>query len=151
MKALLLLATLSLFSSALSAQAPEATDPGDAQMPQTMEQMQARMQTMREQMARIHATEDPQERQRLMQAHMQSMHEGMRMMGETMRGPRGQGQMRQCREDDTECRMNQMQMQQQMMGQRMGMMQQMMEQMTERMMQEQTGETPAAENHDEHH
>jgi hypothetical protein len=110
-----------------------------------MQQMQTRMQTMRDQMARIHATEDPEERQRLMQEHMQSMHEGMMMMGQMMRGPMSQGEKPQCRQADTECRMNQMQMQHQMMGQRIAMMQQMMEQMMEQMMQRRAGETPPSD------
>jgi hypothetical protein len=97
-----------------------------------MAQMQRNMDAMHEQMARIHATQDPQERQRLMHEHMQNMHQGMTMMGQMM-GPMGQGgeAPRACAEGDIECRMRQMQMQQQMMSQRMGMMQQMMQQMIE--------------------
>ena len=137
--------------------AQESEQEGTQPTPQTeqLRQMQTRMQGMREQMARIHATEDPEERQRLMQEHMQSMHEGMMMMGQMMRGPMAQRQPRQCQEGDAECRMNQMQMQQQMMGQRMGMMQQMMEQMMEQMMQGGVSDTPEAtaegESHEEHH
>ena len=126
--------------------AQESEQEGTQPTPQTeqLRQMQTRMQGMREQMARIHATEDPEERQRLMQEHMQSMHEGMMMMGQMMRGPMAQRQPRQCQEGDAECRMNQMQMQQQMMGQRMGMMQEMMEQMMEQMMQGGASGTPEA-------
>lgn len=142
------LALLSL--GGLAQESGQGTQP----TPQT-EQMQTRMQAMREQMARIHATEDPEERQRLMQEHMRSMHEGMMMMGRMMGGPGAQEPMRQCQEGDTECRMSQMQMQQQMMGQRMGMMQQMMEQMMEQMMQGGASDTPEAtpegESQEEHH
>jgi hypothetical protein len=137
------------------AQAPDEQSQSDiVAMPQ-MQQMQSRMQAMREQMARIHATADPEERQRLMQEHMQSMHEGMMTMNEMMRGAMAPGQARECQQTDTECRMNQMQTQQQMMGQRMGMMQQMMEQMVEQMTQGQTPEAPGGtsegEGHQEHH
>jgi hypothetical protein len=72
-------------------------------------------------------------------------------MGQMMRDPMAQGQMRECQQADTECRMNQMQMQQQMMGQRMGMMQQMMQQMMEQMMQGQAPDVPEGESHEEHH
>jgi hypothetical protein len=129
-----------------------------------MAQMQKNMDAMHEQMARIHATQDPQERQRLMHEHMQNMHQGMMMMGQM-----GQGEApRPCAAGDTECRMNQMQTQQQMMGQRMGMMQQMMQQMMEQMAAGQatepagSAEAPAsptapaapdadAEGHEQHH
>jgi hypothetical protein len=108
----------------------------ETQATQTMEQMQVRMRAMQEQMARIQATEDQEERQRLMQEHMQSLQEAMGMMGNMMQGSVGQGrQARECPQNDTDCQLNQMQMQQRMMGQRMGMMQQMMQQMMEGMNQ----------------
>ncbi len=47
------------------------------------------MEKMRDLMKRIHTTQDPQERQRLMQEHMQAMQEGMKMM----RGMGGMGMM----------------------------------------------------------
>jgi hypothetical protein len=59
-------------------------------MPQTQSQMQA----MREQMARIRAAADPEDRQRLMPEHMHSMHEGMMTMNEMMRGAMAPGQAR---------------------------------------------------------
>lgn len=106
-----------------------------AQSPPETAQMQTRMQEMRALMERIHGTSDPAERQRLMTEHMQAMREGMtmmgRMMGGGMMGGRGAGQ---CAENDTECRMRQMQGEQRMMGERMGMMQTMMGQMMEHMM-----------------
>jgi hypothetical protein len=135
---------------AQQSQSETATPPQAEQM----QQMQSHMQTMHEQMARIHAATDPEERQRLMQEHMRTMHEGMTMMG-CMMGPMAQGPAQQCQQGDNECRMDQMQMQQQMMGQRMGMMQQMMEQMMEIMMQAQEPATApsgdAEQSHDSHH
>jgi hypothetical protein len=126
------------------------------------------MQTMQAQMDRIHATQDPEERQRLMDEHMRSMREGMSMMGEMMRGGMGSGGSRtgetgHCAQSDMQCRMQGMQAQQGMTEQRMGMMQMMMEQMMGRMREQppeaapqqvpdgQTSESGGAENHDEHH
>lgn len=153
MKKLLLAGCLSLLSLAAFAQDSEQSN-GAGMNPQ-MQQMQARMQAMRAQMELIQATEDPEERARLMQEHMQSMHAGMMMMGEMMGGGMPDEQVQQCQEPNTECRMNRMQMQQRMMGQRMGMMQQMMQQMMEQMMQQSMQQQPpdggAAENHEEHH
>ena len=51
----------------------------------SMAAMHEHMREMREQMARIHATENSAERQRLMHEHMQSMQRHMDMMG-AMRG-----------------------------------------------------------------
>gem|GEM_PF-238701 len=48
--------------------------------------MHQQMQAMREQMQKIHATEDPQERHKLMQEHRQSMHDMMKMMHGMMAG-----------------------------------------------------------------
>jgi hypothetical protein len=47
----------------------------------SMAAMHEHMRKMREQMARIHATDNADERQRLMREHMQSMQEHMNMMG----------------------------------------------------------------------
>jgi len=102
--------------------------------------MQARMQEMQALMERIRNTSDPQERQRLMTEHMQAMHEGMTMMGRMMGGGMmggpgaGAGSRGECAQNDTECRMRQMQDEQRMMGERMGMMQMMMQQMMDQMM-----------------
>jgi hypothetical protein len=150
----LLFSALAIFSMAALAQEPDqSTQP--APDTEQMQQMQTRMQAMREQMARIHATEDPEERQRLMQEHMQSMHQGMMTMDGMTRGPMAEGQTGQCQRNDAECRMDEMQMQQQMMGQRMGMMQQMMEHMMQHMVQgDATGTpegTPEDESHEGHH
>src|SRR5581483_5899998 len=54
-----------------------------------MMKMDRQMEKMRDLMKRIHTTQDPQERQRLMQEHMQAMQEGMKMM----RGMGGMGMM----------------------------------------------------------
>lgn len=121
LSALLSTAPMSLFAQA---------EQDETQAAQMMEQMQATMRAMQEQMARIQSTEDPEERQRLMQEHMQTMQEAMGMMGNMMQGSVSQGaQAQECPRNDTECALNQMQMQQKMMGQRMSMMQQMMQQM----------------------
>lgn len=55
---------------------PAMSMPMDAQM----SQMQTNMTLMQTQMDRIHATTDPKERQKLMQAHMQTMQDSMAMM-----------------------------------------------------------------------
>ncbi len=44
------------------------------------DEMHRAMKKMHEQMEKIHATTDPQERRKLMDEHMQSMREGMKMM-----------------------------------------------------------------------
>ena len=107
---------------------------------------------MRALMERIQNTEDPEERQRLMDEHAKSMQQGMMMMGDTMRG---QAQGGQCAANDTACGMQRMQGQQDMMRQHMGMMQMMMQQMMGQMMQREAqpeaGETPEQQNHEEHH
>ncbi len=118
-------------------QAPPQAAPG-------MQKMQGPMHDMQALMDRIHKTEDPQERQRLMREHMQSMQQGMMMMGQMMRAQGdAPAQGRECAQGDTECRMQRMQDQQQMMGQRMGMMQMMMEQMMGQMMQRDAEKPPA--------
>jgi hypothetical protein len=58
-----------------AAAAAQVTAP--AVQPPSMAAMQARMQEMQAQMARIHQTKDAAERQRLMQAHMASMSQMM--------------------------------------------------------------------------
>ena len=50
------------------------------QMDAQMTEMQANMTKMQSQMDQIHATTDPKERQKLLQAHMQTMQECMAMM-----------------------------------------------------------------------
>ena len=58
----------------------EPGDSGDKAMGGKMGKMQQQMEKMQELMDKIHATTDPAERQKLMQEHMQAMHEGMKMM-----------------------------------------------------------------------
>lgn len=146
------LALLALVSFAALSQ---ESDDGSASA-QPMPQMQTHMQAMQEQMARIHGTEDPAERQRLMTEHMTAMHQGMAMMGQMMQGGMSPGSMQQCQSGDTECQLGQMQTQQRMMGQQMGMMQQMMQQMMDHMMEGQAQpaeplDGAATEDHEEHH
>jgi TolA-binding protein len=69
---------------------PSATEPV-----QGMQQMEARMQHMQEQMERIRGTEDAQERQRLMHEHMESMQQSMTMMRRMMGQQRGEHTMGQ--------------------------------------------------------
>lgn len=127
MKFTFLLIVISLVTVVSRAQTAEEGAPagGTALM---MEQMQGRMQAMRQQMERIHATDDPEERQRLMREHMESMHQGMQMMGD----PTGrQDPVAECEESDTDCRMQQMETHQEAMGRRMGTMRMMMQHMAE--------------------
>lgn len=49
-----------------------------------MKAVQMQMDQMRRQMAEIRSATDPQERRRLMEAHMRQMHEAMGMMSRTM-------------------------------------------------------------------
>lgn len=71
-----------------------------------MAAMHAHMQAMRQQMDRIHATNDPAEREKLMGEHMQSMQEHMRSMQQHMQtmgsmgGAPGAGPSR-CAQGDT--------------------------------------------------
>jgi hypothetical protein len=102
--------------------------------------MHEHMETMREQMARIRATEDPAERERLMQEHMRSMEEHMRTM--MARAPSSSGNdeapATRCADGDMQCRMRELESREQMrarsmssMEERMSHMQEMMGQMME--------------------
>jgi hypothetical protein len=103
---------------------------GDADSAQATHGMHAHMQAMRDQMARIHAEQDPVERQRLMHEHMQSMHEHMAMMQRTERdSEQGPQAGERCVARDLECRISEMQSHQTRMEARMAEMQQMMDQM----------------------
>lgn len=98
-----------------------------------IEQWQGRMNTMHEQMDRIHQSQDPQERQRLLEEHWATMDEQMRdmrmmegMMGGMMggmhgqRGDRGHGSMHMMDPDQRDTYMqDRMDMQQMMMEQMM--------------------------------
>lgn len=76
--------------SALQSTAPILLFPqaeqDETQATEMMDQMQAKMRAMQEQMARIQSTEDPEERQRLIWEHMQSMQKTMGMMLQMMEG-----------------------------------------------------------------
>ena len=67
--------------------------PDDKADAMKMDKMQEQMKKMQQQMQQIQATTDPQARQKLMQEHMQSMREGMKMMhgmgGDMMGGKKG--------------------------------------------------------------
>lgn len=119
---------------------PRGTGQPATQMPhaqmqhlEQMQQMQARMEAMHQQMEQIQATSDRAQRQRLMREHLQSMQQGMTMMGEMMHGGPPESSA-QCADGDTSCRMEQMQSRQEIMNQQMGMMQQMIQQMVEQQM-----------------
>jgi hypothetical protein len=64
--------------------------PPATESPQGMLQIEARMQHMQRLMDRIQKTDDAQERQRLMQEHVQSMQQSMTMMRRMMREQRGE-------------------------------------------------------------
>jgi hypothetical protein len=64
------------------AEAPAAADkPADAAVTQQMQRMQDNMKNMQAMMAKINASKDPAERQKLMQEHAMAMHAQMQMMG----------------------------------------------------------------------
>ncbi|MDO9068129.1 MAG: hypothetical protein Q7W05_06705 [Deltaproteobacteria bacterium] len=114
----------------------------DAETDKLYGAMQDRYKKMQEQMEKIRQTKDPKERQKLLQEHWQTMHEGVGMMGGGMgRGPRGGGAMMGagpagCQPgaapEAMACRQNTME-------RRMDMMQMMMENMIEHQ-----GQTPPA-------
>jgi len=105
-----------------------------------MNRMQERMKDMQQLMDRIHKTDDPATRQKLMSEHMQDMQKAMNEMRGMMMGPgmmqggpggkMGSGIMGDGKGMPMEDR-------QKMMGQRLDMMQGMMEQMMEHMMAQQ--------------
>jgi len=95
-----------------------------------MENMQAHMKKMMQQMQEIHKARDPDRRDRLTEEHMQSMQEGMKMM-KGMGGGMMMGKAKPTGAD--------MPMRVDMMEQRMEMMQMMMDQMMQS--REQANET----------
>jgi len=112
---------------------PAMSMPMDAHM----SQMHTNMTLMQSQMDKIHATTNPNERQKLMQAHMQAMQESMAMMesmskpmtmdasqsgGMAMGGDKG-------KQGDKGMMGGDMMKHHQMMQERMGMMTTMMQQM----------------------
>ena len=104
-----------------------------------MEKMREKMKKMQEQMSKIQSATDPKERQKLMEDHMQSMREGMKMMGAMGGGMKGGGMMDKKKKGEPKTdggdKMGGMQMgmmkHHKMMEERMDMMQMMMEQMME--------------------
>jgi hypothetical protein len=96
---------------------PPAAAAPDSAAPQQMQRMQANMKGMQDMMAKIQATKDPAERQKLMQEHSKAMHAQMQMMGGM-----GGGQMGMMKGGD-------MMKEHQSMVDRMGMMEMMMGQM----------------------
>lgn len=101
---------------------------------ESMAAMRAHMLAMPEQMARIQATEDPVERQRLMHEHMQSMQQHVHMMG-TMQAEQPRGSGSRCAEDDAPCRMDEMRGENGMMRERMRTMEGRIESMQQLMLQ----------------
>ena len=71
---------LALTAPIASAEDQAAPAPPALGMDAQMSQMHANMVEMQAQMEKIHATTSPKERQKLMQAHMQTMQESMAMM-----------------------------------------------------------------------
>ena len=80
----------------------QATPAQDDKAAMKMDKMQEKMKTMQEQMGKIHAAKDPQERKKLMKEHMQSMQEGMKMMGGMGAGMRGGDMMAKAKKDQAE-------------------------------------------------
>lgn len=118
---------------------------------QQMQQMQARLEAMQNLMAQIQGTDDPAERQELMNEYMQQMRAGMNTMNQMMHdqpGAGGAGPSGACRQGDANCRLDMMQRQQGMMGERMNMMQMMMGQMMQ--MNEQMNHQMNAQMHMQH-
>ena len=75
-----------------STPAAQAAAPSPAEFDKRMAQMHENMKTMQEQLSKIQQTQDPQERQRLLQEHWTTMHASMGMMG----GMWGPGMMGCC-------------------------------------------------------
>ena len=119
-------------------QAAPARDDKAAGM--AMGKMRDNMKKMEEQMEKIHAATDPAERRKLMKEHMQSMQEGMKMMGRMGGGMKGGDMMAKAKKDQAETMMDagdgmgmcmMMMKKHKSVESRMDMMQMMMEQMME--------------------
>jgi hypothetical protein len=110
-----------------SAEAPTARD-------RHMAEMQANMQIMQQQMQKLRATTDPEERQKLQQEHLQTMQANMSLMrgmgGPMMMGGGHQGGMSMM--GGTRGTTGDMTQRHDMMERRMDMLQMMMEQMLQR-------------------
>jgi hypothetical protein len=125
--------TALLFSVPLLVQA-DSHEAGESQekWEHYIEQWQGRMNTMHEQMDRIHQTQDPQERQRLLEEHWVTMDQqmrDMRMMEGMTGGMMGGMHGRQGNQGRGHMHMMDPEQQGRYMQDRMDMMQMMMEQM----------------------
>jgi hypothetical protein len=120
-----LLLSIWMLSSAAALAQPAGRGVSPGTRLQMRQQVQAGIEQMQQHMDRIRATEDPEERQRLMHDHMQDMHTNMMTMREMM-GTSDAGAA--CAAGDVSCRLEELQIEQ-------TMMQQMMHQMMEHMMQ----------------
>ena len=117
----------------------QATPAQDDKAAMKTDKMQEKMKTMQEQMGKIHSAKDPQERQKLMKEHMQSMQEGMKMMGGMGAGMKGGDMMAKAKKDQAESmtdaddgmEMCMMMKKHKSVEARLDMMQKMMEQMME--------------------
>ena len=103
--------------------------------PGTMQQMQDNMKAMQEQMAKINSSKDTDERQALLEQHMQAMHQQMdmmrNMMSSSMMGKQTDGQKSSGKMNCGK-----------MMGGNMDMMQMMMNQMQQHASAEDNSKTP---------
>ncbi len=120
----------SLSAPAVSAQKKSSPARQAMRVDMDMSQMQENVNTMRQQMEKLQATTDPQERQKLLQAHMQTMQESMQAM-HGMCGPMlmGDGQSGGAKSGHKHTTRGDMTQRQEIMEKRMDMMQMMMEQM----------------------
>jgi len=127
-------------SSIPVASAQDKTTPGQSatsmDMAQQMSTMQTNMKDMQAQMEKIRATTDPKERRKLMDAHMQSMHECMATMREQDKAamPMGGDQAGGMAMGGDKAKAGgDMMKHRQMMESRMDMMEMMMDQMLQHM------------------
>jgi protein CpxP len=134
----LTLTILMMFGSPMLAAQNEPTT--EKPMAQQMEMMNSQMQTTQQKMKEIKATNNPEKRKVVMQQHMQSMREGMMMMGnmEAARTNMAMHMMQEkqpqmtCEQDNVQCQhMQTMGHRQEDIQERMKMMQMMMQQMME--------------------
>ena len=117
----------------------QATPAQDDKAAMKMDKMQEKMKTMQEQMGKIHSAKDPQERKKLMKEHMQSMQDGMKMMGGMGVGVKGGDMMAKAKKDQAESKVDagdgmemcMMMIKHNSVEARLDMMQMMMEQMME--------------------
>lgn len=132
---LLMVAAIMVLGQPAFADQDSSQEQSDSKQAQTMQKMHQGMQTMQQQMEQIQATDDADERKRLMQEHMQNMHKTMMMMSnmnQMMMQP-GSGHHHgsmECTDETAECKkMNDMADRHGRMDMQMGMMRMMMQQM----------------------